>query len=74
VANLLVDTVSKLAHLDVNLHSIPRRQWGRPEKGVGGREFYSINLEIRVKFEVAHIDYSLWHNGICYGSIEATYE
>lgn len=63
-----------MVELNVSFEDVQTRRFGPPEEGMGGRMYHKINIEVRVKFEAAHMDFSCWYLGRCIGSVEATYD
>lgn len=45
------------------------RQIGQDQK-----EYFKIDFEIRASFHSAHIEWRLWFENECFGSVQANYE
>lgn len=73
VSLTLIDEIRKHVELKAKLSSIPVRAL-RKVTGKDGKKYYRIDYEIRFKFFSAHIEYSLWYEDICYGTVDAKYE
>ncbi len=61
-----------MVELTADLSSIPTSEISI-EKGADRKKYYKIVFQIRVKFEPAHMTYSLWHKNKCYGTVDAEY-
>ena len=61
-----------MVKLTADLSSIPTCLL--PKKtGADRKKHFHISYQIRVKFESAHIAYSLWYKNKCYGTVHAEY-
>jgi hypothetical protein len=61
-----------MVKLTADLSSIPTNLL--PTKtGADRKKYYQITFQIRVKFESAHMAYSLWYKNECYGTVHAQY-